>query len=193
MYTKKNPFWLSSASKILLDKTGSKNPVSAVLKLSRQLIRRSGIKEPPFNPKILGEIVGIKEIKESRIDCDGYLFPFPNGYVIEVNSDHSIGRRNFSSCHEIAHTFFFSNTIEKLKRRYNCSIDLFREEQEEERLCNIAATELIMPLRFFRPLALEYKPSLKSILKLSNIFESSIQSTINRILETFVWECIVIK
>jgi hypothetical protein len=65
------------------------------------------------------------------------LIPVDGGYEILVCSSQPEGRRNFSTAHEIIHTFF------KEVRR------TARPSAEEEELCNLGAAALTMPAARF--------------------------------------------
>jgi hypothetical protein len=67
------------------------------------------------------------------------LIPVDGGYEILVCSSQPEGRRNFSTAHEIIHTFF------KEVRR------TARPSAEEEELCNLGAAALTMPAARFSP------------------------------------------
>lgn len=67
---------------------------------------------------------------------------------ILFNPSRPSGRVAFSIAHEIAHTFF-PNSVRGARFRTMCQPDS-REANELERLCDLAASELLMPLHEFR-------------------------------------------
>jgi len=71
--------------------------------------------------------------------CSGLLIPVDGGYEIVVCSDEPDGRQNFSTAHEIVHTFF----------REVCPSPTI--STEEERLCDLGAAILTMPAARFGP------------------------------------------
>ena len=71
--------------------------------------------------------------------CSGLLIPVDGGYEILVCSSQPEGRQNFSTAHEIVHTFFW-----KLRPAATPSA-------EEEKLCNLGAATLTMPAARFSP------------------------------------------
>ena len=71
--------------------------------------------------------------------CSGLLIPVDGGYEILVCSGQPEGRRNFSTAHEIIHTFF-----REVRPAATPSA-------EEEKLCNLGAAILTMPAARFRP------------------------------------------
>jgi len=90
----------------------------------------------------------------------------------------SSGRIVFSIAHEIAHTFF-PNTSPGARFRGLCTSDS-REANELERLCDLAASELVMPLEEFRAEA-RNDFRLQAIPCLSEIFGSSYEATVFRL------------
>ena len=78
----------------------------------------------------------------SDLGCEGALEPLGNSYAtgfkMMLNHNTNPGRRHFSSAHEICHTFFYELVPE-------VKFAPHEEDQEEERLCNLGAAELLMP------------------------------------------------
>jgi IrrE N-terminal-like domain len=72
------------------------------------------------------------------VGCSGLLIPVDGGYEILVCSSQPEGRRNFSTAHEIIHTFFG-----KVRPAATPS------SEEEEKLCNLDAAALTMPAARF--------------------------------------------
>jgi Zn-dependent peptidase ImmA (M78 family) len=69
--------------------------------------------------------------------CSGLLVPCDGGYEITVHAGEPLERQNFSTAHEIVHTFF----------REACPSPL--PSPQEEKLCDLGAAELTMPARRF--------------------------------------------
>lgn len=88
------------------------------------------------------------------------------------------GRVAFSIAHEIAHTFF-PNSITGARFRDLCGSDS-REANELERLCDLAGSELLMPLEEFVS-EVDDSFTLDSVEKLSSRFGSSFEATVFRL------------
>ncbi|HYM76078.1 MAG TPA: ImmA/IrrE family metallo-endopeptidase [Candidatus Dormibacteraeota bacterium] len=164
------------------------DPRSAVVHQARQLNReyRSFANEaPPFERlKILASLRGltITEMERqisSREKRDAVLVPTSGGKRAQIvyNPDRPPGRVAFSIAHEIAHTFF-PNSISGARFRTICNPDS-REGNELERLCDLAASELLMPLEEFRKVTGRHM-GLHLVDQLSAIFGSSYESTVFR-------------
>lgn len=141
---------------------------------ARKLLQESGITSPPFLPERLAALRGIKILKEDLGNLDSLLLPLRDGFEIKINATHSPQRQNFSCAHEIAHTFFFEEkgraVIERLERENGRKI----AKQREEDLCDIAASEILMPSQFFIKYASRYRYSIYSLKPLSRIFNTSV-------------------
>jgi hypothetical protein len=105
---------------------------------------------PPYDPLQLASLLGIKhKTAEGLLTDEAQLTPLPNGQLLlEFNDSRSLGRRNFSVCHEIAHTFF-PDCYEMVRRRSSAPAR-YDPDNELEQLCQVGAAELLMPEDDFR-------------------------------------------
>jgi Zn-dependent peptidase ImmA (M78 family) len=97
---------------------------------------------------------------------------------ILYNPQRPRGRVAFSIAHEIGHTFF-PNTLTGARFRDICSDDS-REANELERLCDLAASELLMPLEEFRD-ELKNLFTLAAVENIAEKFGSSFEATAFRL------------
>src|ERR1039458_6899142 len=79
---------------------------------------------------------------EDDLKADGALVPlgrdFGAGFRMVLRRDLPEGRINFTVAHEICHTFFYERVPE-------VKFAAHAVDQEEERLCNYGAEEILMP------------------------------------------------
>lgn len=169
-------------------------------RLVNQLVEDRGHDKPPFLSEEFARLLGYQVVKAELGETSGLLLKFHDGFVIKVNQKHNLTRQNFSCAHEIGHAIFGELKL----RRYIRSIEYrtFNPEGERgartraiERLCNVAATELLMPEFVFRKYLSNFGLSISSIEHLANVFRVSIQSTAIRIAElspdpcmTLLWQ-----
>jgi len=167
--------------------------------LIEALIEARGHDDPPFLSEEYAHMKGVKEI--SLVDLgktDAMLVHVNDGYIIKLNRKHSASRQSFSCAHEVGHILLseleHSSEIEKVEFR---SLDITTREktrikfaQNQERLCNIAATELLMPTKIFGAYIQLFGVSIHTIEHLADIFKVSIQSCAIRIAELSVEPCI---
>jgi Zn-dependent peptidase ImmA (M78 family) len=100
------------------------------------------------------------------------------GKMILYNPKRPLGRVAFSIGHEITHTFF-PNSVKGSRFRNICESDS-KEANELERLCDLGASELLMPLGDFRAAA-QGNYSLTNADKLATLFGSSFEATVYRL------------
>lgn len=156
----------------------------AIIWYADMLVIESGMRVPPFRPANYAPIRKVNEIRYSSMAIDGRIFPTNNGYfTIELNRNRSLKRQNFSLAHEISHTFFFEAASYAAQRHHDES-----HSAEEERLCDIAAAELLMPRASFYDASRSYTPSAKALCELCDLFETSLSATALRIAELKAWD-----
>ena len=176
----------------VLKRAKAKTPETAIRRLSRNLLRESGVTKPPFKPEQLGRSINMRIEKTNLVDCDARLLPAPGGYLAEVCQSHSVERQNFSLCHEIAHTFFEPLDFNYPSQIVNCSVSPINAKNDEEKLCNMASAEMLMPRKIFSEYVQDADPSMTSIRSISELFGTSTQTVITRILELDLWELVFV-
>lgn len=145
---------------------------------------------PPFDPRILASLLGIKVIPaEMHSSIDAMIVPAEDGrFNIHLNTvimHHE--RQNFSICHEIAHTLF-PDCAEFIRMREKIP-DRADPEREVEALCNIAASELLLPGDYFLESLRGYEFSLRSVQPLSELYMASKTATIIKMVGTGMKDC----
>jgi hypothetical protein len=89
--------------------------------------------------------LGIKHRPNTDLlSAEAQLTPLPSRQLLlEYNPERADSRRNFSVCHEIAHTFF-SDCYESVSQRKSRHVK-YDPNGELEQLCQAGAAELLMP------------------------------------------------
>jgi uncharacterized protein DUF955 len=122
------------------------SPVDLFIGEARRLQRKSRIHGPPFDPRDYARSLGIRVVEREGMGLDGQLRPLGDGtFLIEVKEDATVSRKNFTIAHELGHTFFY-DLLAKLEHRRGAE----GSDLEEERLCDLAAAELLMPEEDFK-------------------------------------------
>jgi Zn-dependent peptidase ImmA (M78 family) len=176
----------------LIKATGSLvDPRSSVLTQARKCLQTLNKfhdipKDPIERLTILASICGIAEVVPMNIEQrrgekrDAILVPnVSGGRSIIYNPAAPRSRVAFSIAHEIIHTFF-PNSINGARFRNICASES-REANELERLCDLGASELLMPLSEFQGAAAATGFSLSSVSTLMDIFGSSFEATTFRL------------
>jgi hypothetical protein len=114
------------------------------------------------------------------------LVPEGEALVIQVNQDHSLGKRNFSANHEISHTLMPGYSGERVDDQ---ETGAFPSNREEEYLCDVGAAGLLLDSRWLGPLARQAGPSLTTLIDLAEAFGASLQATARQLAALDLWPC----
>jgi len=151
------------------------NAVKLVTQRAQRLLKLSGMIAPPFLPERLAPFQGIKRIiPEDLGELSGLLLPLRDGFEIKINATHSPERQNFSCAHEIGHTFFLQKDGQVLRERLKRGVGEKVAKRWEEDLCDIIASELLMPSHIYTKYAASYNFRINSLITLSRTFNISI-------------------
>lgn len=164
------------------------DPRSAVLNQARKINAQYRAFDATFNDplkrvKIIASLQGIKvlsmDIERNHSEKrDAILMPTPSGRQILYNPRAPKQRVAFSIAHEIAHTFFPSSLGGARFRNVHSSNS--REANELERLCDLGAAEILMPIEDFQQMAAGHY-NLESVETLAAFFGSSFEATVYRL------------
>ena len=173
----------------LVQSTGEADPVSAVRKRAREVIDAyiMVFGEPevmPLDLVILASFLGIKPSTDTpRFSPDAELAPDGEGGVeMRLNPDQPGTRQRFSMGHEITHTFFPDHSSHVWPRADARHRDLSDPSDYLEMLCDVGASELVFPLRFFVRDAAEAKNA-TDLVRLSQLYQASLEATLRRYAE----------
>jgi len=168
--------------------------IERATELVNELVKERGHEEPPFLAEELARLQGIKKIEKTDLgELSALLLRTGDGYIIKLNADHPPVRQNFSCAHEIGHTF-----LHELALRLSLDNDEFRGANSntvgraKERLCFVAAAELLMPESVFKKYLAGFGVSVNSIERLAYTFRVSIPAAAIRIAEVSTEPCITI-
>ena len=191
------------ANQLALVSLNSEQATNLIIERARQLvnrlIERRGHDKAPFLPEEFARLQGIKKIVKADLGkTSAILLRLSDGYVIKVNENHHTVRRNFSCAHEIGHILFSELKLERYihsieYRDFNPSKTVEVRARSRERLCDVAATELLMPEFVFRKYLSSFGLSISSIEHLANVFKVSVEAAAMRIAEVSVEPCIALK
>jgi len=180
----------------------SEQATDLIIGRARQLVSKlledRGHDKPPFLPQEFARLIGIKQIVKANLgQTSAVLLRFHDGYVIKVNQNHNLARQNFSCAHEIGHILFselklgpYIQSIEY--RTFDPEGEGKARARAREHLCDIAATELLLPEFVFRKYLSGFGVSVHAIERLANIFRSSIRAVTWRIAEVSEEPCIAL-
>ncbi|MFZ5481164.1 MAG: ImmA/IrrE family metallo-endopeptidase [Myxococcota bacterium] len=119
---------------------GLSDPEQAVRLAARELLATCG--GAPRLPSIL-EALRVRKVRTKEMILEGALKEAPDGrFDVWVRADRSAVRQRFSVAHECGHVLFYRHApVAKLRQVEAGAV----ADEAEERLCNVAAEELLMP------------------------------------------------
>jgi len=167
-------------------------------RLVDRLIVQRGHDKPPFPSEEYARLLGIKRIEKTDLgEASAVLLKLHDGDIIKVNATHAPVRQNFSCAHEIGHILLselrLEPSLEEIEfRTFNPQAQRIARARARERLCDAAATELLMPEMVFKKYLSGSGVSINSIERLANIFRVSVQAAAIRIAEASAEPCIAL-
>lgn len=180
---------MEEATSVIIERAG---------RLVNQLVEDRGYDRPPFLAEEYARLLGIKRIEKADLgEVGAVLLRFRGAQVIKVNQTHNLGRQNFSCAHEIGHALLSELKLEACLeevefRTFNPQAHAIARAKARERLCDAAATELLMPEMAFRKYLSGFGVSINSVKWLANIFRVSVQAAAFRIAEVSAEPCIAV-
>jgi len=181
--------WTSKSVKNLLHSSAD-DPIQLIRNWARNLVIEAfdkGWSGPPFNPIELSQMIGIRVIPNDDIQ-EARIYNEYKEFIIEYNPNQKESRINFSIAHEIGHTFF-PDWKDKIRNR---TTPVETESWELEFLCNIAASEILLPYAEFNNEANSVPLNLESILHIANKYKASVESVFLRFCEVVEKPCTII-
>lgn len=159
-----------------------------------RLLTECDVTEAPTDLGLVGSFRGVTEVAEKVMPRSGCLVPVAGGYRIELNASETRGRKRFSHAHEIGHLLVPAYE-QQPKHRDDSTTGEYGQKDEEEFLCDVAATELLMPLPVFRSLTAGREPGVVVLAEAAECFEVSLEAAGVRLAQTatggvavVVWE-----
>jgi hypothetical protein len=134
--------WASAEALELAERTGVADPEVAIRMRAREVLSKAGIGSIPVPLPILFKAMDVRKVKPVAMLLEGALRSGPSGFDILVREDRSVRRQRFTIAHELGHLLFY-RFAERTKGGQRAEGKA--APAEEERLCNVAAEEFLMP------------------------------------------------
>lgn len=170
---------------------GVDDPLSAVRIAASDLLARCEMTEAPTDLHLVGSFRGVTKVVEKPMRMSGRLVPGPTGYLVQLNSSHTEGRKRFSHAHEIGHLLIPSYQSSP-KLREDAETGEYERNAEEEFLCDVAASELLMPLDLLRKVVEKQSLAIETLMEVAGKFEVSLEAAGVRLTQCGHDECAVI-
>jgi Zn-dependent peptidase ImmA (M78 family) len=144
---------------------------------AREYVNKVAPASLPVSVEAYAADIGAK-IKKMDLgeDEDGFSAMGPNGnYGICVNRAHSKERQRFTVCHELAHIILGLPSEHGSGPSWS-----YAKRSPNEILCDVFASELLLPFKLFKPMVDKADFSLAEIDRLANEAEASVLATGSR-------------
>ena len=174
----------------VLTLAGEQNPIEVITQKARAVVFdaiQNGWAGPPFDPFALAEFLKIGIVPREDV-ADARTVPSGGQLAIEFNPNRPRSRVRYSVCHEIAHTFF--PDCREFVRNRLAHEQMHGDDWQLEMLCNIAASELLMPIGSL-PLLEAERLTIDSILELRKKHEVSTEAVLLRAVRITSEPCVV--
>lgn len=149
---------------------------------AEKLLQELGITEPQeINLEAIAYYVGARVRYSSLDGCEARIVGYGNKAIITVNAKSTLRRARFSIAHELGHWKHHRG------QQLTCRVEDYRprDRASPERLADAYASDLLMPLYLFRPLAHEQGMlTFKAVHALADIFNTSLTATAIRFVES---------
>lgn len=180
--------WQSSIARELIRASGQADPRPAMIQRARSLLEDAEVATAPVSFDIIGSLQRIHTIEAVTMREAGRLIPDNKGFRVQVNQAHSISKQRFTTGHEVGHTLVLPSTS-RPSLVQDMDTGLFGETSEEEELCDVAASELLLPEKLFRPEATKLGLRLDSVVLLAKMFQASKEASARRLVGLNLWPC----
>ncbi len=161
--------------------SGLADPIAKIQEKARELALialEGGWSGPPYNPIKIAEMLGAKVVPNYDI-VDARTVEVDGKPTIEFNPRQPRERVRFSIAHEAAH-LLFPDALDEVRHRGGTGS--VRDEWQLEMLCNLAASEFVMPIGRFT--ADEEVSRLPDLMKIRTQFDVSAEAFMIRFTKT---------
>jgi IrrE N-terminal-like domain len=140
--------------------------IAHALSKARSLLEQCDVRSIPVDLARLAKRVGIRHVAELDTRLDGQLLELESGgYEVVLSKSAPATRKRFTLAHEIAHLLLFPREAAHNHRR------------ETEELCNLVASELLIPTHFLAKLfPAGHAITIESLLKVPGLFRCSLEA-----------------
>lgn len=186
--TQRRKYWTNPS---VLKLAGDSDPIQLITKKAREVVLgaiQEGWQGPPFDPFKLAEYLKIPITPREDVHEAHTLSIGSRGLTIEFNPNRPHGRVRFSVAHEIAHTLF-PDCAETVRNRRS-PVEGRKDDWQLELLCNIAASEFLMPIGIAMGLEKE-KLGIDNVLRLRKVYDVSTEAISLRLIKVTDEPCMV--
>ena len=156
-----------------------------------QILHELAIERPDeIDIEVIAQYLGATIYYKPLKGCEARIVGYGDRAIIAVNSTSSWARQRFSAGHELGHWVHDRGRVS-----FTCdSAQINREwsANNAETRANRFASDLLLPLNLFVPLAQRRPPTLETTRSLSTSFETSLTATAIRLVEHGSYPCMIV-
>jgi hypothetical protein len=158
-------------------------------RLAQRLLDELGV-TPPIDHRLVASYQGIAEIRVARVDgWAGCLVQEERGLVVYLRATDGRRRQRYTTLHEVGHTFLPGFAVHT---QFRCAPSLGRSRRQEERLSDVAASELLFPRRFFQADLDRAGFGLDTVVDLADRYDGSVEATAHRFVALWPEDCLLV-
>ena len=188
MVSQQTGYWTNPS---ILQFAGKSDPIDLITKNAKEAVMGAiqvGWQGPPFDPFKLADLLQIPTIPREDV-LDARIIPSGSRrLLIEFNPNRPRGRMRFSVAHEIAHTLF-PDCIESTRNRGE-KTGTRDDDWQLELLCNIAASEFLMPAG--EEIDSKAPVTIDNLLRLQKLFDVSTEAISIRLAKVTLEPCTIV-
>jgi IrrE N-terminal-like domain len=179
--------WRNKSVLRLIEESQNIDPIGIIRNKTRDLVLQAfekGWDGPPFDPFKLARLLNIS-ISPNESIFEARILAVNGKFIIEYNPLQRPTRINFSISHELGH-ILFSDWTETVRNREE---DKVGNLWELEFLCDIAASEILLPYAEFAQEANTKELNMHSLLDIANKYQASLEAVFLRFAEVVNKPC----
>ncbi len=134
--------WSTPEAREIAQAAGVGDAELAIRKLARRVLVDEAAQSVPVPLQKLFGWANIRKVKHVDTVLEGGLTRTADGFEVILRAESAPSRKRFSLAHELGHVLFYKHAPNAKAAR---QATRERAPEEEERLCNVAAEEFLMP------------------------------------------------
>jgi hypothetical protein len=148
-----------------------------VVRLADRMLRELGA-DPPISLEMVASYQGIAAVRRCALPNGGCLVTDPETGTVEIRlrGTDNPRRQRFSGFHEVVHTFMPGF---RLQIQWRCDPPI-RTGPKVETLCDIGASELLLPARMVSGDLAGADFGLQTVVGLADVYDASLEATARR-------------
>lgn len=155
----------------------------------RRAVIAAGCTQLPTDLPRLAHDLGVSEIRNLPLAIRGRLMRERQALIVEINCDLPREEQRQVLAHELAHIVIAGGDVRLLPRVDSEKLSYGSSYGSVEKLCDIAAAEVLIPLTWLRDHITNSPPSLGTVQNIASAVDCSPDYVAERICRESLWRC----